>query len=731
MTERNDKLPAVRVPSTAALLGIGRCESRPILLFFVGLLLGMSMTLAAQGPGSSASGQEDASQRLFTAEDLVTMARLSDPQVSPDGQRIVYVLRTTDLEADRGRTDLWMVPTAGGEAKRLTAAPESDWNPRWSVDGQAIYFLSTRSGSSQVWKLPLGGGEAVPVTDLPLDVGNLILSPTGGHMAFSLDVFVDCETVACTSERLAATAESSRTGLLYDQLFVRHWDTWKDGRRSHLFVLPLDGGGEPIDVSRGLDGDVPSKPFGGSEEFTFTPDGKGLVFTARLAGAGEPWSTNFDLHLAPIDGSAAPRRLTDNPAWDTQPVFSPDGKTLAYLAMRRPGFEADRLRIVLRPWNDGELGPPRILADHWDRSAGGLVFAADGKTLYTTANDLGEVPLFAISLADGKVDKLVGDGKVRSPALAGQRLVFGRDDLDSPVDLYSVASDGGALQQLTEVNGERLKSLTFGDYEQFSFAGWNDETVYGYAIKPVGFVPGKRYPLAFLIHGGPQGSFNNNFHYRWNAQSYAAAGFAVVMIDFHGSTGYGQAFTDSIRDDWGGKPLEDLQKGLAAAVQRYPWIDDRRACALGASYGGYMINWIAGNWPDGFRCLVNHDGLFDNRSMYYSTEELWFPEWEFRGQPSENATAFERHNPVNHVSAWKTPMLVVHGGRDYRVVETQGLATFTALQRRGIPSQLLYFPDENHWVLKPNNSLQWHETVLAWLHRWTHEVDETQSTAPE
>ena len=666
---------------------------------------------------------EEATKRPFTSEDLVSMARLSDYQVSPDGQKVVYVLRSTDLAADRGRTDLWMVTLAGGEAKRLTADPESDWNPRWSVDGQSIYFLSTRSGSSQVWKLPLMGGEAVPVTDLPLDVGNLELSPTGRHMAFSLDVFVDCEDLACTTQRLDDTAASSRSGMLYDRLFVRHWDTWKDGRRSHLFVLPIDGMGQPVDLSRGLDGDVPSKPFGGSEEFTFTPDGQGMVFTARLAGASEPWSTNFDLHYAsieaPIDGSAAAKVLTDNPAWDTQPVFSPDGKTLAYLAMQRPGFEADRLRIVLRPWNDGVLGAPRVLAEDWDRSANGILFAADGKTVYTTANDLGEVPLFAISLADGKVDKLVGDGKVGAPALAGDRLVFDRNDLDSPTDLYSVAADGGDLKQLTEVNFERLAELDFGDYEQFSFAGWNDETVYGYALKPVGFVPGKRYPLAFLIHGGPQGSFNNNFHYRWNAQSYAAAGFAVVMIDFHGSTGYGQAFTDSIRDDWGGKPLEDLQKGLAAAVERYPWIDAERACALGASYGGYMINWIAGNWPDGFRCLVNHDGLFDTRSMSYSTEELWFPEWEFRGQPSENAASFERHNPVHHVSAWKTPMLVVHGGRDYRVVDTQGLAAFTALQRRGIPSQLLYFPDENHWVLKPNNSLQWHETVLGWLQRWT------------
>lgn len=669
---------------------------------------------SAEAPAEAAAGPQP-----LTAEDLVSMSRLSGAQVSPDGQHIVYVLRTTDLEADRGRTDLWLVPAEGGVSRRLTTDPAGDWNPLWSPDGQHIYFLSTRSGSSQVWRLPMVGGEAMPITDQPLDVGNLVLSGDGAHLAFSMEVFIDCETLACTVERLAERDESPRSGMLYDRLFVRHWDTWKDGRRSHLFVLPSNGEGDPVDVTRGLDGDVPSKPFGGSEEYTFTPDHQGLVFTARVAGASEPWSTNFDLYHVPLDGSAEPRRLTDNPAWDTQPTFSPDGKTLAYLAMQRPGYESDRLRIVLRDWSDDGVGPAQALTEDWDRSAGGILFAADGQTIYTTANDLGEVPLFAITVADGQVDKLVGGGKVRSPALAGERLVFGRDALDAPVDLYSVDLAGQDVQQLTQVNAERLADIAFGDYEQFSFPGWNDETVYGYVVKPVGFVPGKKYPLAFLIHGGPQGSFNNNFHYRWNPQSYAAAGFAAVMVDFHGSTGYGQDFTDSIRDDWGGKPLVDLQKGLAAALERYPWIDGERSCALGASYGGYMINWIAGNWPDGFRCLVNHDGLFDTRSMYYSTEELWFPEWEFRGQPADNPEAFERNNPARFVDRWETPMLVIHGALDFRVVETQGLAAFTALQRRGIPSQLLYFPDENHWVLKPNNSMQWHETVLEWLARWT------------
>jgi dipeptidyl aminopeptidase/acylaminoacyl peptidase len=292
------------------------------------------------------------------------------------------------------------------------------------------------------------------------------------------------------------------------------------------------------------------------------------------------------------------------------------------------------------------------------------------------------------------------------------------DTMRSPVDLFSAALDGSDRRRLTDLNAERLAATGRGEFEQFSFAGWNDETVYGYVVKPADFDPEQRYPLAFIIHGGPQGSSDNDFHYRWNPQPYAGAGYAVVMIDFHGSTGYGQAFTDSITDDWGGKPLVDLQRGLATALDTYSWIDGTRACALGASYGGYMINWIAGNWPDGFRCLVNHDGTFDQRMMYYATEELWFPEWEHAGPYWENPDAHERHNPANHVAKWKTPMLVIHGALDFRIPESQGLATFTALQRQGIPSRFLYFPDENHWVLKPSNSVLWHDTVLEWLDRW-------------
>ena len=685
--------------------------------------LALALSAVALAPATLADSHP------FTAMDLVTMARLSDPQVSPDGASVAYQLRETDLEANKGRYDLWLValePPEGGqrhEPRRLTTDPANDTSPRFAPDGKSLYFLSTRSGSQQVWRLPLEGGEARQVTDLPLDVSNLRPSPDGRHLAFSLEVFVDCgvtpeggerDTVACTADRLKDQEDSKETGRLYERLFIRHWDTWKDGRRQHLFVMGAGGKGAPVDVTAGMDADVPSKPFGGVEEIAFTPDGEGIVFAARDAGAGEAWSTDFNLYHARLDGEGEPRRLTDNPAWDTHPVFSPDGKTLAYAAMERAGFEADRFRVVLRAWPGGD---ERVLTESWDRSAGEMVFSPDGKTLYVTADDTGEVPLFAVGVASGEVREVISGGHVRSPQVSGELLVYGRDDLRSPVDLYARTVGEAAERRLTGVNRDRLAKIRTGELEQFSFAGWNDETVYGYLVKPADFQEGQTYPVAFLVHGGPQGSFGNDFHYRWNPQAYAGAGYAAVMIDFHGSVGYGQAFTDSITGDWGGKPLEDLQKGLAAALARYPWLDGEKVCALGASYGGYMMNWIAGNWPDRFRCLVNHDGLFDLRSMYYSTEELWFPEWEL-GRPWEDPAAAERHNPARFVDRWQTPMLVVHGALDFRVVESQGFQTFTALQRRRIPSQLLYFPDENHFVLKPHNSLLWHRTVLAWLDRW-------------
>jgi dipeptidyl aminopeptidase/acylaminoacyl peptidase len=682
----------------------------------------MKLRLLMLGTAMLATGAL-AAPRGFTVDDLVNMERVSSPAVSPDATRVVYTVRSTDMGKNRGHTELWMVDLRAAKPapRRLTNGTASSSEPEWSPSGDAVYFLSTRSGSSQVWRLPLAGGEADRVTDLPLDVDNFRLAPGGDRLALSLAVFRDCADLACTKARLDARAQGKASGKVYDRLFVRHWDSWSDGRNAVLYSAPIDATGRvsaaPVSLSGTLDGDVPSKPFGDREEYRFSPDGKTIVFSARLAGKTEAWSTNFDLFSVPAAGGAAPRNLTaDNPAWDTKAVYSPDGRTLAYLAMARPGFEADRFQIVLM---DVASGKKRKLAANWDRSPGSLAWSADGKTLVVDAEDLGQHRLFALDVSSGKVSPLTDKGSIGSFDLRRDTVAYTQSNLASGAQLHALKLSAGARPvQLTSLNAERLAEVRFGEFEQFSFIGANGDTVYGHVMKPWNAKPGTAYPIAFLVHGGPQGSFGNGWSYRWNPQVYAGAGYATVFIDFHGSTGYGQKFTDSISNDWGGKPLEDLKKGLDAAVKKFPWLDRERSCALGASYGGYMMNWIEGNWPDGFRCIVNHDGVFDTRGMAYSTEEQWFTDWENGGAYFAVPDNHERFNPVHHVNKWKTPMLVVQGDLDFRIPTAQGLSTFTALQRRGIESKLLVFPDENHWVLKPANSVLWHRTVLGWLDQY-------------
>jgi len=681
-----------------------------------------ALTVAALAVTSFATGSALAAPRGFTVEDLVTMERVGAPAVSPDGARIVYTVRSTDLAKNKGHTDLYMLDlrNPGAAPRRLTAEAASSTDPEWSASGDAIYFLSARSGSSQVWRVGAGGGSASKVTDLPLDVDAFRVSPSGERIALSMAVFRDCADLACTRTRMDAREKDKASGKVYDRLFVRHWDTWADGRNAVLYSLPLDGSGKAgaansaVSLSGALDGDVPSKPFGDREEFRFSPDGKNVVFSVRIAGKTEAWSTNFDLYTVPAAGGQAPRNLTaDNPAWDTKGVFSPDGRTLAYLAMRRPGFEADRYQIMLM---DVASGTKRKLAADWDRSPGTLQWTQDGKSLVVDAEDIGQHRLFSIDVPAGKVTPLTGQGSIGAFDLRGDTLAYTQANLSAGAQLFSMKLGSAAkATQLTTLNTERLADVRWGEAEQFSFKGANGDTVYGHVMKPWNYEPGKKYPLAFLVHGGPQGSFGNGWSYRWNPQTYAGAGYAAVFIDFHGSTGYGQKFTDAISGDWGGKPLEDLQKGLAAAVAQFPWLDRTRACALGASYGGYMMNWIEGNWSDGFKCIVNHDGVFDTRGMAYATEEQWFTDWENGGPYFTFPEKHERFNPVLHVNKWKTPMLVVQGDLDFRIPTAQGLSTFTALQRRGIDSKLLVFPDENHWVLKPANSVLWHHTVNDWL----------------
>lgn len=660
-----------------------------------------------------------ASARPFTPEDLVQLRRLGGSTVSPDGTQLVYALGETDLEANTRRGDLWKVDLRepGAAAVRLHSTPEEDEDsPAFSSDGASIYYLSDRSGSNQVWRLALAGTEAIQVTAVDGDVSGFSIAPGGGQIALWFDEDRHCAVVSCANPLANGQAIPARS---YDEGFVRQWESWGDDARSRLATFTLVDGiavGEGALVSRGFDGNVPSRPFGGGGEIAWHPAGSSLFFVGHESGRGDPHSTDLDIYAVPADGSEPPYVLTDgNRAADTLPTPSPDGRLLAYVAMATPGYLSDRQVLHLRDLATGET---RALTLRWDRSIGSIAWSPDMQYLWLTARVGPDLALFRMTLAEGTIERFSGDGSIGSaaPQADGSVLVTMASAL-APGELYRIGADR-SVTQLTNVNGDLLENVDMPTRETFTFSGAGRNRITGQIFRPPGMEPGMRVPVALWVHGGPQGSFGNSWSYRWNPAAMAAHGYAVITIDFHGSVGYGQDFTDSIVNDWGGKPLRDLQLGLAAALEANDWMDGTRVCALGASYGGYMMNWIEGNWSERFACLVNHAGIFDLRSFYYSTDELFFPEHDFGGAYDERSEAYERWNPVNHLAGWRTPMLVTHGERDFRIPYTQSLSTFTALQNRGIVSRLLIFPDEGHWIVRPRGSLQWHRAVYDWLDQW-------------
>ncbi|OBX20015.1 peptidase S9 [Erythrobacter sp. QSSC1-22B] len=700
--------------------------------------LSLATPLAAQVQPAPQGQEQGQDQRpAMTAADLVTMPRLGAPSVSKDGNLAVYPVTRTDPESFARNSEFYLhslaVPGAAPVPLDLGGPANS---AMFGADGW-LYFLSGRPVSeggeerSRLWRIQLGPqgivGTPMLAADLPSGIEGFALAPENAAVAVWAEIARDCPTFGCEGDGTAHLTGPG-DGLLYegDAGFIRHWDSWETpGTFSRVFVFAMEDGraageGRALDGAVGAGGptgDTPTKPFGGGEDVAWAPDGSGIYFVARETGASEPTSTNLDIWWYDLSG-AAPTNLTlSNEASDALPTPSPDGKYLAYLAMARPGYESDRMVVQLR---DLATGQTRALTPDFDRSFSTLAWTPDSRFIVATAQDVLDTPAFRIDPRDGSVERLdlmagheahIGN----ATPLAGDRLLFTRDSIGAPPELY-LSSGWEQAEPLTDVASTRVGQLASIVTERFSFAGAEGTTVWGQITKPEntqGLLPAILY-----VHGGPQGSFNDGWSTRWNPRVLASQGYAVISVDFHGSTGYGQAFTDAINRDWGGKPLEDLQKGLAAALALDSQIDGTRACAMGASYGGYMMNWIAGQWPDRFDCLVQHDGLFDMRSFYYATEELWFPRWDFGGSYQEQTETYERWNPVNFVDRWQTPMLVITGQKDFRVPYTQGIQSFTALQERGIPSQLLVFPGENHWVLAAKNSLQWHDTVFAWLDRW-------------
>jgi len=677
----------------------------------------LALSLLAGGFISVAQAQETA-KVPFTVEKLNSLNSVHSISVSPDGSKLVYALKT------QSGSDLYLKDLqTNTEDKKLTSHPATESDVIWTNDNNSILFLANRDQSTQVWQLNLKGGEAQPLTDLALSVNGYKLSPDNNKLALALEVFPTCQTIQCSVEKKAELKNVKHTAKVYKQLPVRHWDTWKTEFRSHIFVTDISkkAATQAKDLTPDWDTDIPAKPFAGMEEVTFTQDSLNVVFSAKAPSKDQSWTTNYDLFKVSIEGGEVENLTPDNKAWDSQPAFSADGRFMVYLAMKKEGFEADKFSLMLKDLKTSEL---KEVAPLWDRSVASFTFAPNNRAVYVIAQDVGQKSIYEISTNFGDVRKIYSDGSAGDLHLAGNKIIFSRHALNSPKNIFSVNRDGSDLHQLTDINKNELANVQFGEFEQFNFPGWNDEKVHGYFVKPWNFdadkvQQGEKYPIAFLVHGGPQGSFGNLFSSRWNAQLWAAQGYGVVMIDFHGSTGYGQAFTDSISRDWGGKPLEDLQKGFEFITKQQSWLDADNACALGASYGGYMMNWIAGNWTDGFNCLINHAGLFDMDSFYQSTEELWFPEHDMGGPFWTDAKDYKSFNPASFTKNWKTPMLVIHGLKDYRVPYAQGLGAYTTLQRMGIESKLVIYPDENHWILNKDNRVHWYGEVFDWMKKHT------------
>jgi dipeptidyl aminopeptidase/acylaminoacyl peptidase len=664
-----------------------------------------------------AFGGRAQTKHAMTFDDLISMQRVSDPHISPDGKWVAFALATPDKEANRNASNIWLIPAAGGATKQLTNGGH-DNSPRWSPDGKRVAFISSSDGEAQIYFIAVEGGEPTRLTNAPSGVDNFLWAPDGKSLAFSSGVFPDCKDDGCNKKRIDDAAKSKLKAHITDHLLYRHWTHWNDERRSHLFIVPVEGGAAR-DLTPGANYDVPPDFRGEATDIAFSPDSHELCFVA-VTDPMEAISTNGDLFIVPGDGSAAPKRMTENPGYDGYPVYSPDGKTIAYRAQLAAENESDRWRLMIY---DRLSGRRTNLTEAFDRSVDNLVWSPDSKTIYFTAEEHAEAPIYAIAAQENASPRaIVGEGfnGELSYSAAGRMFVFTRSSIMSPMEIFTTGAAGGRVRQLTHVNDSRLAQIEISKPEWFWFEGAGGTKVEGAILRPPNFDASKKYPGLLLIHGGPQSAWDDSWTYRWNSEVFASPGYVVIMINPRGSTGYGQKFTDEITDDWGGKVYDDLMKGLDYAIANYKFIDGDRLAAAGGSYGGYMVDWIAGH-TGRFKALISHAGPYDKTSMYGGTEELWFEEHDMAGEPWTNPNSYHKWSPSTYAAEfgkYKTPTLVIGGELDFRIPYTQDLQFFTALQRQGVPSKLVIFPDEGHWILKPQNSELWYKIFLDWLGKY-------------
>jgi dipeptidyl aminopeptidase/acylaminoacyl peptidase len=685
----------------------------------IGLRSGLTAVILALCASAGMNAQE-AGKHAITFDDMIKLHRVAEPQISPDGKWIAYAVATPDMDANRNAGNIWMVPTEGGAPIQLTQSGR-DSSPVWSPDGKMLAFLSSRAGESQVYVLPMDGGEAHAWTHLSTGADIVKWSPDGKTIAFTSSVYPDCKDEACNKLRDEEKEKNKVKAHVAEQLLYRHWNHWSEGKRGHLFVVAAPSGpgqtdenSVPRDLTAGANYDVPPDERGGAEDINFSPDGTELCFTA-VTDKVEAISTNGDLFLAPVAGGAEPKRITKNPGFDGNPVYSPDGKSIAYHAQLTAGYESDRWRVMLYDRQSGKIDN---LSEGFDRSADELAWSADSKAIYFVAENETLQPVYAMEARVGaQPKKIVAEGFNLGLSITkdAKTMAFERTSMTLPAEVF-VAHPGEDARQLTHHNESILANVEMNSPETFWFESADGTRVQAMLLRPPSFDAAKKYPLLVILHGGPQTMFSNAWGYRWNPQVFSAPGYVSLMINRRGSTGYGQKFTDEITNDWAGKAYADVMKGIDATLAKYKFIDGTRMAAAGGSYGGFMADWIATH-SGRFKAIISHAGGYDQSAMY-ATEELWFEDHDMQGTPWSNPESYHKWSPSTYagdLSKYKTPTLVIAGERDYRVPYTQSLEFFSALQRQGVPSKLVVFPDEGHWVLKPLNAQFWYKTFLDWL----------------
>ncbi len=696
-------------------------------------------------------------KRPFTFEDMMKLKRIGDFTVSPDSKWVTFTAVDVSLEANTRKSHLWIVPVAGGESRRLTAenSNQTEDRLRFAPDGKRVLYTVVRSGASQIWTQNFDPEQGTLVgvphqaTNISTDADGAIWSPDGKSILFVSAVYPDCQDDACNKQRDEAAEKSKVKAKIFTHLLYRHWNAYGSGKRSHLFLVEADcdaEGGNTACAGRDLtpgDHDVPPFSLGGQDQYQFSPDGKEVAYTSNIEEV-EATSTNSDVFtLSLTDQNAKPKNLTaENKGSDSTPMYSPDGKWLAIRSQFRAGYESDRFRLRLIDRATGKI--TTVDNPTFDRWVDSMNWAPDSQKVYITAGDAGGSPIFAFHL-DGMYfpvtkrtlegqpgsNEMAGSNDSPTPTPDGRALVYAKNSVKFPNELFiqlvepTSGKPQGSEKPLTQLDSEILSSISMQPVEPFWFTGSEKAKVQGFIVKPPNFDASKKYPVKFLIHGGPQGQWGDDWSFRWNPNLFAADGYVIVMINPRGSTGYGQKFIDDINGDWGGRAFHDLMLGLDYAEKTYPFIDKDRECALGASYGGYMANWLLGHTTR-FKCIVSHDGMFNSESAYGTTEELWFNEWEFKGTPWTNRELYRKWSPHLSAAKFKTPTLVVHGQLDYRLDVSEGFQLFTTLQRLNVPSKMLYFPDEGHWVLKPQNSQLWYKTVNGWVDQWTKEGQKSE-----